>query len=1112
MDNRISHHRIKKGIKPDLRQMLKLTPLYFIPLALLSIGLVIGIYMILVHQDLKGLMWEEQMKLGIKKELIMVEMEAVFGDLFHVREEHELRTFVESKDPGALSNLQQELLSYCSYKKIYDQIRYIDETGMEMARINYRPGASYITPKDRLQNKKNRYYFKETLMMPNGGSYISPFDLNVENGKIEIPIKPVLRFCTPVYRKDGKKGGAVVLNYRGDVLFDRMKTAFADAKYSTWLINDKGYWLYSKNPDMNWGFMYETRKESTFRHKFPNEWNMILKRKEGKFRTEHGLFAFKKIFPLAESIHRLRINQAREDRSVNFFDPDQYYWIIMSHVSSPELAQRNTRLLWISLSLSVLLAFAGAIMAWFFVRNKIVNQLSIAIMEDAARLNDSLMVNSSVISGQLDFSDTLKEALKSAKRLSNAKYGALSVVKNGAADTFLTDGLTDKKVSGIEASMPKSMLLNSIGVDKKPYRLPDLLKHPESCGFPKGHIPMTAFLGVPLIHQGELLGSLYLTKEAGDPDFSEQDEKIVSKLADHMAAVIKKAVMYEELKLGASIFDNSIEGITITDTNGTIVKVNKAFSAITGYRCEDVVGKNPRLLKSNRHDSAFYKSMWDAILQNGKWEGEIWNRRKNGETYPEWLSISAIQNFNGETEHYVAVFHDISEVKKSHEKLEYQAHHDALTGLPNRQLFHDRLSMALSRAIRHDIKLAVLFLDLDNFKIVNDTLGHRTGDLLLQGVAERLSKICREEDTVARLGGDEFIILMSDLNDPVENAARLARRIIEDLNRPFQLSENEYATNVSIGVTFFPEDGDSAEDLIKFADMAMYKAKNEGKNQFALFTDEMNQNMLSRVSLESDLRQAIKRNEFELYYQPKVNIDTGFLSGAEALIRWNRNGTGLVPPDEFIPIAEETGAISEIGTWVLYRACEQTQAWRNSGYGDLSVAVNLSPKQILNDPIQSIVEEVLSATGLPPESLTLEITENIMVFDVEKTIATMERISEIGVHWSMDDFGTGYSSIRYLQRLPLNEMKIDRSFVKDIPENEASSKIVLSTVALASSFGLKVVAEGVENDSHLKFLSACRCNEAQGYLFSKPLPPEAFEHYLEQYGKMNWIDYIVAAS
>jgi predicted signal transduction protein with EAL and GGDEF domain len=359
---------------------------------------------------------------------------------------------------------------------------------------------------------------------------------------------------------------------------------------------------------------------------------------------------------------------------------------------------------------------------------------------------------------------------------------------------------------------------------------------------------------------------------------------------------------------------------------------------------------------------------------------------------------------------------------------------------------------------------------------------------------------------VARIGGDEFIILMSDLKDSGRDASRLAQRIIASLQRPFDLAERQVMTQTSVGITLFPDDGDTTEDLIKNADMAMYKAKREGKNQYALFTDEMNKTLVRRVSLEADIRKALDREEIEIYYQPKVDIDTSFVSGAEALVRWRRAGTEMISPGEFIPLAEETGVIFELGTWVLSQACRQAQAWREMGYDDLSIAVNLSPKQFRDKKIRQLLQDVLEETGLAPELLTLEITENVMVYDVETTIATMGSIAGLGVHWSIDDFGTGYSSMAYLQRLPLNELKIDKSFIDGIPENAANSKIVESTLALAKGFDLKVVAEGVEKKEQVVFLAACHCNEIQGYLISKPVPPDAFLEFLNQTHEPFWMN------
>jgi diguanylate cyclase (GGDEF)-like protein/PAS domain S-box-containing protein len=1104
MNENLNRHHIKKGIAPDIKLIIKSASRYFIPLTLFTFAIVLGFYFFSMHQDLRAQKAKEKSRLENYNNLILVAMEPVIGDLLSVSDKYALHEYTESKDPEVLSEIEQGYLSFCRHQKIYDQIRYVDETGKEIVRINHRKEKPYIVPKSRLQNKKDRYYFTETIKLPKGSIYVSPFDLNVENGQIEVPIKPTIRFGTPVYNNQGEIKGAVFLNYKGKVLLDRLSSAVLEGSCPSMLIDKQGYWLCSANAEMNWGFMYEDRKNLRFGNKLPDEWKIISKEKQGQFKTREGLFTYRKVYPLTKSVFRGHVRRQGTHHFNEIFDHTQYYWIAVSHIPPLELAQRNAHMRRGVIVLLLLLTATYAIVSLSYARSKIADRLSIGMIEDIAKLNESLIASSLVISEQMDFTDTLQQALASAMRLSNARYGALAIMANGKIEEFIVNGMLEEEKEKAKGAFSNNELLKRHMVNGESIRLSDVSKHPDVSGFTSDHSNIKTLLAVPLTYHNEVMGALYLADKIENRMFTEQDQKIIEAFAAHIAAAQKRAALYEEIKLGAGIFNNSIDGICITDADGNIVKVNSAFTSITGYRSDEVVGRNPRILKSDRHDESFYTAMWEALLEYGSWEGEIWNRRKNRETYPEWLSISAIKNSMGQTENYVAVFHDISEVKQSQERLEYQANHDALTGLPNRQLFSDRLSMALIRAKRHNLNLGLLFLDLDDFKNVNDSLGHLTGDLLLKGVADRLKKNCRAEDTVARLGGDEFIVLMSDLEDPERKTVSLAQRIIRTLEKPFQLLGNEVNTRTSIGITIFPDDGDSAADLIKFADLAMYKAKNEGKNRYTLFTDEMNKKMIRRVSLEADLRRALQRNEMFLCFQPKINLETGLLCGAEALIRWNRNRNELIPPNDFIPLAEEISIISKIGEWVLYQACQQVQVWQDLGFRDLSVSVNLSAKQLRDCSIQNTVENVLTATGIPPELLTLEITENVMVHDVETTISIMERIAGLGVHWSMDDFGTGYSSMRYLQRLPLNEMKIDKSFVDDIPGNKANESIVYSTITLAHSFNLKVVAEGIEEHQQLQFLSACGCNEGQGYLFSKPLKPERFREFIEQHGTMNW--------
>lgn len=554
----------------------------------------------------------------------------------------------------------------------------------------------------------------------------------------------------------------------------------------------------------------------------------------------------------------------------------------------------------------------------------------------------------------------------------------------------------------------------------------------------------------------------------------------------------------DELRMNGQVFESALEGILVTDIDGVIQSVNPAFTDITGYSEEEVVGNNPRMIKSGHHDAGFYESMWKDILETGRWQGELWNRRKSGETYPVWETITAIKGDDGETSHYVAIFFDITERKQVDEKLQYQAQHDVLTGLPNRMLFNDLLEQILKEEQRSKGGVAVLFLDLDRFKEVNDTLGHQAGDLLLQEAAKRLEKVIRNSDVLARMGGDEFTLILRDISS-INDASHIAEKIVAAANEPFLLEEHEVSIGASIGISIYPNDAEDADTLIKYADTAMYRAKDSGRNNFQFFTASMGEDLELRMQMKGAIDGAIKNREFELYFQPKVNLASGECIGAEALIRWVLPNGELVMPDIFLPLAEETGQIIDIGAWVIPAACHQMKEWHDQGYLH-SMAVNLSARQFESSDLIWQLTQALEASGVDASFLDLEVTETCAMADPEKTIRVLTSMRGLGVKVSIDDFGTGYSSLSYLKKLPVNTLKIDRAFVRDIPEDSDDIAITTAVTQMASSLGLSIVAEGVENEEQRAFLNGIGCEQAQGYYFSRPLPIGEYMTWLKERG------------
>jgi diguanylate cyclase (GGDEF)-like protein/PAS domain S-box-containing protein len=590
-------------------------------------------------------------------------------------------------------------------------------------------------------------------------------------------------------------------------------------------------------------------------------------------------------------------------------------------------------------------------------------------------------------------------------------------------------------------------------------------------------------------------GHLYYTKVSASV-FDFQGEKYMMLAVQDVTAQRQAEA---DLRIAATAFESQ-EAMMITDATGQILRVNQAFTDITGYSSEEVLGKTPSLLKSGRHDSAFFAAMRETLRRTGTWQGEIWDRHKNGQVCPKWLTISVVKGADGQITHYVGMHTDITERKAAEQEIEHLAFYDPLTLLPNRRQLLGRLRQALVTSARSGHQGALLFIDLDNFKTINDTAGHDKGDLLLRQVGQRLAACIREGDAVARLGGDEFVVMIEDLSGSAEEAATLVEamgeKILVALNQPYWLADEEHHSTASIGVTLFAGQGDTVDELLRRADLAMYQAKAAGRNTLRFFDPAMQVAVSSRAALEADLRQGLLRQQFFLHYQPQVDCDGGTL-GAEALLRWRHPERGMVSPLEFIALAEDTGLILPLGLWVLQSACTQLVAWAgHAATADLVLAVNVSARQFRQAGFVAEVLGVLAQTGARGDRLKLELTESVVVENVGDITDKMVALKAHGIGFSMDDFGTGYSSLSYLRRLPLDQLKIDRSFVSDVLTNANDATIVKTIIALGQSLGLDVIAEGVETEGQREFLAGCL--RYQGYLYSKPLEAQYFERYLRE--------------
>jgi diguanylate cyclase (GGDEF)-like protein/PAS domain S-box-containing protein len=1008
----------------------------------------------------------------------------------------------------------------------YFQVRYIgvDDGGMELVRVERQHKKSFIVHKKDLQRKGQTDYFKKTIEHSPGRSYLSSINLNREHGEISKPHTRTLRIAVPVHNSANKIFGLLVLNVDVGPLLDKLQIA----TNSPYLINKDGNFLI--HPDKNRTFAFEFGTEYTLQDE-NSQWSQLIRSQRS---METGAMQTKITGDTVLLFGWMSMSSNHPEQSLGLLVVLPTNIVLKDIVTARKMA----------LLITLFLVLVGSVLVYFF-SYRLTRPLTRII--DAV---DSFKEGDKPVIFSLKARDEIGNLAKSFERMTLRIYedaknlrererritaimntavdGIIIIDHNGIVQScnptvetlfgYSSEEIIGKNVSLLMHSQHRKQhdsYINNylITGDKKVIGFGGrelIARHKDGTdldlelSISEFRVDEKFFFTGILHDISERKEAEHRLRKAHDELEVRVDQRTkslqeVNKLLMEEAAERQKAE--ERLRLTAKVFENTSEAIVITHPDGNIVEINQAYCDISGYSREELIGKNPRVNKSNHHDKAFYQDMWRRILESGTWTGEIWDRRKNGELYPKWLTINAVKNDQNATSHYVGIFSDITEVKHTEKKLEQLAYNDALTGLPNRSLFRERLEHSIVTAKRQRSRLAVMFIDLDRFKQVNDTFGHAAGDKLLKIVAQRLTSCVRNADTVARLGGDEFTIIITDIED-VQGVTRACLNILEEIPKPMEVSGQEVFVETSIGISLFPEDGEDFDTLTKNADVAMYQSKKDGRNKFTFFADNMNERTSRRLALEAQLRHGIARNEFQLYYQPKVDFSTGMIVSMEALVRWNHPDEGLISPVEFIPLAEETNLILPLGQLIFEMACRQMRKWVDAGYGHLCMAVNLSPIQFKQESLIENIRQILDETGLDPNLLELEITESVVVDGVEEAIVILTKIREMGLHIAMDDFGAGYSSLSYIKRLPIETLKIDQSFVRDLTIDSDDATIVTAIIAMAKNLDMKVVAEGVETKEQADFLRSKDCGMMQGYYYSKPLPPEEFFALLEEEKKL----------
>ena len=1054
-----------------LRYFLRL----FLPVAGLVLAGTLVIHVRELDRHLVAIKANETNGVAVGRGLIESRLDAAVRDVLLAAGLPPVRRALDNPASGELAQAGETLAAIATANPGYQRIRWIDQTGWERTRVDNRRGAAEVVIPARLEYVGERRYFLDAKALNPGQVLLSPIDLSIENNEIARPYTPVMHIATPLADSTGRRSGVMVVNLLGAGLLDVFRANARQQLGQAVLLNRDGYWISSPIAQDEWGFA--TGAGQSFAKRNPEIWNRIGGADDGQFRDDAGLWTFAVVSPARASAKPPTAGDPAGAATAG------ERWISVSFVPNEALALPAIVVtqIWTS-ALLVLLGFAFG--TYRLARSAARERIS---RDALAQLNSELEHRVRQRTGEL-------EVALSSVRETESRFRGL--VEQSMAGIFILQDGRFRYVNPAFAAIfgyrdPEDIVNRVLAVEL--VSAEDRERLAELVGDTRAGMPeQFALVGVR-------------------PDGQKVEVEIYPRRIEYQGRtaqiglamdVTERRRNEQKLRQAATVFESTREGVVMTDTAGIVQTINPAFTTVTGYAEDEVIGRSLKILKSGRQDEAFYRAMWASLRGGGFWQGELWNRRKNGEIYPEWLTISAVVDPRGVLTNYVGVFTDLTRVKKSEQEIARLAHYDALTGLPNRLLVTTRLESAIGRTHRRRKRGAVLHVDLDRFKDINDSLGHAAGDDLLKEVASVLKSRVRESDTLARLGADEFLVLLEDIDAP-EDAAAVANVLIEQMRRPFALADGKRIhTGCSIGISVFPDDSANPGQLIQFADTALHQAKARGRGQFHFYTEALGASANERLALESALRHALIAEEFVLHYQPLIDLQNDIPIGAEVLVRWQRADGELVSPQRFIPLAEDSGLIIPLGGWILRTACIQAKAWLDQGLPLQTLAVNLSPRQLHQQNLVEEIASILQATGLPPAVLELELTESALAEPERGIEILLKELKALGVRLAIDDFGTGYSSLSYLKRFPIDKLKIDQSFVRDIPDDPAGMEIAATVVAMGRNLSLKVLAEGIETSVQREFLTRHGCQDGQGYLFSRPLPAGGFfAWYRENAGK-----------